>query len=277
MNAKKPLCRKFFSVLIMFVLLFTAAIAAIPAAPAGAAEYSRQGFYGEPYIFEIGWNVSGKTAKELECRDISISEEVSMTVWYGEELKGDMSDKDVTAALADVLSRIIAEQPGLEKPVVLDIKNTGNSTPEELTEKYYNDDNIMYYGAVLPFADSKTRQAYLEKTYDDNNAAYFSVSLDIADNTAAARRYLDKAYKDDNIAFFSICHNCLEDSLGQEDFCALENTYAAQACRDERYAYAQVCGCEYEDICGYYGKGGHHAGGHHGGGHHRRNRCDNWD
>lgn len=270
MSISKTLSRKILPVLFTITFLLTAAMTATPAR-AAEYNYSCQGFYSEPYIFEIGWNISDKTAETLHSKKLALSDKVSVTVFYDDSLKTDMSDKDITAALKKTISRIRSEHSGLRRPVVLDITDTGSSTPEELTEKYYSDDNIMYYSAVLPFADSKTRGAYLEKAYDDDNAAYFSVSLDIADNTAA-RRYLDKAYKDDNIAFFSICHSCLEDRLGEEDLCTLENTYAAQACRDERYDFASVCGCDYEDICGYYRKGGHH-----GGGHHHRDRCGNWD
>lgn len=266
--------RKILPVLLVFIFLMTGAMPAMTAMPAKAAEYnySCSCFYGEPYIFEIGWNVSNKTAKTLYSKRLDLSDKVTVTLFYDDSLTTDMSDKDITAALKKVLSRIRSEHSELSRPVVLDIKDTGDSTPEELTEKYYNDDNIMYYSAVLPFADIKTRQAYLEKAYDDDEAAYFSVTLDAAGSTRTAEKYLDKAYKDDNITFFSICRTCLEDALCSEDFCALENSYAMQACRDERYDFASVCGCDYEDICGYYRKGGHH-----GGGHHHRDRCGNWD
>ena len=179
--------KKFFAV--FFVLIFTVT-AALPAMSASAINdksgveysYSRQCFYSEPYIFEIGWNISDKTAKAYNSKMVSLTDKTSMNVWYEDGLKKDMSDKNVTAALADVLNRIKKDNSELSKPIVLDIENVGDTSPEKLAKRYYKNDDIVYYAAVLPFADGKTQQAYLEKAYDDDDAALFSVTLDVIDN-----------------------------------------------------------------------------------------------
>lgn len=130
MSIKKNLCRKILPVLFAFVFLLTAAMAEITAIQANAVEYSYscRGFYSEPYIFEIGWNISDKTAETLHSKKLALSDNALITVWYDDSLKADMSLKNVTAALTKVLSRIKSEYPGLARPVVLEIKDTSSNT-----------------------------------------------------------------------------------------------------------------------------------------------------
>lgn len=231
----------------LFVLIF-ALTAVLPAVSVNAItdksgrveyNYSRQCFYSKPYIFEIGWNISDKTAESLGSKKVELSDKTSMTVWYEDGLKKDMSDKNVAAALADVLNRIKAEYPKLSRPVVEEIKNTGDASPETLVKRYYKNDEIAYYAAVLPFADSKTQKAYLKKSYDNGEAGFFSVSLDIIGNVSLAKQYLSKAYKDDDIALFSICFNSIKDSKAGEAR-VLSNTYAEKAYADGRVAFFAV-------------------------------------
>lgn len=236
--------KKFFAV--FFVLIFTVT-AALPAMSASAYSYSCQAFYGKPYIFEIGWNISDKTAKSYESAKVALSDKTSMTVWYADSFKKDMSDKNVTVALADVLNRIKADNSEFSKPIVLNIENVGDTSPEKLVKRYYKNDDIAYYAAVLLFADGKTQQAYLKKAYDDDDAAFFSVTLDVIGSTEITKTYLDKAYKDENIALFSICFNRLEDVLSGREFNALINKYAEKAYADGRIDFFAVLAGEMDD------------------------------
>lgn len=243
MDLKKLDFRKFLAV--FFVLIFTVTTA-LPAMSASAYSYSCQAFYGKPYIFEIGWNISDKTAKSYGSAKVYFSDKTSMTVWYAEGLKKDMSDKNVTAALADVLDRIKAKNSEFSKPVVLNIENVGNN-PEKLVKQYFGNDDILRYAAVLPFVDGKTQQTYLKKAYNADDAAFFSVTLDVIDSTGITKTYLDKAYKDDQIALFSICFNRLEDVLSGREFNALINKYAEKAYADGRIDFFAVLAGEMED------------------------------
>lgn len=233
----------------LFVLIFVLT-AAMPAVSANAItdksgindgySYFRQAYYGKPYIFDIAWNISDKTAKSYSSQKVALSDKAAMNVWYADGLKKDMSNNDVTAALTEVLNRIKADYASLSKPIVLNIENTGNASAEELTKQYYKDENIMYYAAVLPFADVKTRQAYLKKAYNDESEDFFSVSLEIVNNSGTSKKYLDKAYKDDNIAIFSKCLDKLDDALNDKDFGAVVNTYAEKAYADGEIAFFAV-------------------------------------
>lgn len=235
--------KKFFAV---FFILLVAVTAALPAMSASAYSYSCQGFYGKPYIFEIGWNISDKTAKSYGSAKVALSDKTSMTVWYADGLKKDMSDKNVTEALAEVLNRIKADNSEFSKPVVLNIENVGDA-PEKLVKQYFGNDDILRYAAVLPFADRKTQSAYLKKAYDGDDAAFFSVTLDVIGNVGITEKYLSKAYGDENIALFSICFNSLEDVLSDKKFSALINTYAEKAYADGRIDFFAVLAGEMDD------------------------------
>ena len=246
MSLKKMDFRKAFVVLFVLIFSVTAALPAISACAITDKSsrieysYSQNAFYCKPYIFDIAWNISDQTEKLYSSKKITLSDKVSMNVWYRDDLKTNMSDKNVVSVLSDVLNSIKADSPEFSKPAVLDIKNLGDASPEELIKRYYKDENIMYYAAVLPFADSKTQQAYLKKAYDEYSAGFFTVSLDTLENAGLTKKYLGKAYKDGQIAFFSICLDKLEDVLNDKDFSALVNTYAEKAYKDSTLAFFAV-------------------------------------
>lgn len=231
---------------VFFVLVFAAALA-LPAAADNFADssgveysYSRQCFYSKPYIFEIGWNISEKSAGSLDSKKITLSDKTAMTVWYNGNSDIDMSGRELSAALADVLERIKSEKNPVTRPAVLVAENVGNASPDELCGKYYKNDDIAYFAAVFPFAGSSTQQSYLKKAYDDDDAAFFSVGLDNIGSDGIAKRYLAKSYTDDNIALFSISFNYLEDSLSDRSFDKLINIYAEKAYEDEKTDFFAV-------------------------------------
>jgi len=245
MSLKKMDFGKAFAMI--FVLIFSVT-AALPAMSVNAVTnkagigygYSRQAYYNKPYIFDIAWNFSDKTEKLYSSTKVALSDKVSMTVWYKGNLKTDMSDKNVVSALSDVLNSIKTEQPEHAKTVVLEIKNTGDASPEKLVEQYYKSGDIMFYAAVLPFADSKTQKTYLERSYSTNNMAFFTVSLDALDNAEIIEKYLSKAYKDNNIAVFAVCFDHLEDVLNDKEFNSMINKYAEKAYADDRISFFAV-------------------------------------
>ncbi len=260
---------------VFFVFLFTVS-AAVPVSGFTAENggygysYSRQCFYSKPYIFDICWDISNKTAKSLESKKIALSDKASQTVWYEDSLGEDMADKDVAAALADVLDRINEESP-MSKPMVLAVKNVGKTSPEKLIKRYYKNGDIACCGAVYPYADSKTRSAYLKKAYDDGRTGYFSVFLDCLGDEAVTESYCAKAYEDGDTACFSICFDALED-MGNRDFAEkyAEKAYCdgeaaffsiiaddmsdkelkawyARACKDGKSSFKAICGCDDDD------------------------------
>lgn len=292
---------------VFFVFLFTVS-AAVPVSGFYAEtdswigySYSRQCFYSKPYIFDICWNIPNKTAKTLESKKIALSDKASQTVWYDSSLAEDMDDKDVSSALAEALSRI-NEEYTVSKPMVIAVKNVGNTSPEKLVKRYYKNGDIACCGAVYPYADSKTRSAYLKKAYEDGETGYFSVFLDCLGDEAVTESYCARACEDGDAACFSICLDRLED-MGNT---ACAEKYAEQAyrdgevavfailaddmsdrelkawydraCRDGKASFKAICRCDdddwydcddddyyvYDENTGYGSYHHGHHGGHHG-------------
>ncbi len=224
---------------VFFVFLFTVS-AAVPVSgfyeENAGYNYSRQCLYSKPYIFDICWNISDKTAKSLESKKITLSDKAALTVWYDGSLAENMDNKDVVAALADVLNRIKEENSSLIRPMVLNIKNVGNTSPEKLTKRYYKNNDIACCAAVYPYADSKTRGAYLKKAYNDGRTGYFSVFLDCLGDSDVTESYCAKAYEDGNTACFAICLDAIED-MGNTVFA---EKYAEKAYSDGEIAFFSI-------------------------------------
>lgn len=203
----------------------------------------RQCYYSKPYIFDICWNISDKTANLYNRKNIDVDDKNTITVWYGNGLKKRLNDKGVALALADVLGRISAENSKMEKPMVIGIINVGNTSPKTLVKQYYKSGDLACFDAVFPFADSKTQSMFLKKAYDDESAAFFSICLDNLDDNSVDRyieKYAAKAYDDESAAFFSICFDYLDSSAAGKHI----QKYAEKSYNDNRLAFFSVLSYE---------------------------------
>ncbi len=203
----------------------------------------RQCYYSKPYIFDICWNISDKTANLYNRKNIDIDDKNTITVWYGNGLKKRLNDKGVALALADVLGRISAENSKMEKPMVIGIINVGNTSPKTLVKQYYKSGDLACFDAVFPFADSKTQSMFLKKAYDDESAAFFSICLDNLGANSVERyveKYAAKAYNDRTLTFFSICFDYLDSSAAGKHI----QKYAEKSYNDNRLAFFSVLSYE---------------------------------
>ncbi len=197
---------------------------------------NRQCYYSKPYIFDICWNISDKTAGSYNRKNVAVSDKSTITVWYADGLKNRMNNRGVDVALADVLERIRTENSKMTKPMVMGIKNVGNASPQSLIKQYYKSGSLAYFNAVFPIVDSKTQRMFLKKAYDDENAAFFSICLDNFDGNSV-EKYAAKAYDDGSAAFFSICL----DNFDGNSVDKYVEKYAAKAYDDDKLAFFSMC------------------------------------
>ncbi len=201
---------------------------------------NRQCYYSKPYIFDICWNISDKTAGSYNRKNVAVSDKSTITVWYADGLKNRMNNRGVDVALADVLERIRTENSKMTKPMVMGIKNVGNASPQSLIKQYYKSGSLAYFNAVFPIVDSKTQRMFLKKAYDDENAAFFSICLDNFDGSSVEKyveKYAAKAYDDGSAAFFSICL----DNFDGNSVDKYVEKYAAKAYDDDKLAFFSMC------------------------------------
>ncbi len=203
---------------------------------------NRQCYYSKPYIFDICWNISDKTAGSYNRKNVAVSDKSTITVWYADGLKNRMNNRGVDVALADVLERIRTENSKMTKPMVMGIKNVGNASPQSLIKQYYKSGSLAYFNSVFPIVDSKTQRMFLKKAYDDGSAAFFSICLDHFDGNSV-EKYAAKAYDDDKLAFFSMCFDYL-DSSAVEKFV---KKYAEKAYGDNRLSFFSILAYEMSD------------------------------
>ncbi len=201
---------------------------------------NRQCYYSKPYIFDICWNISDKTAGSYNRKNVAVSDKSTITVWYADGLKNRMNNRGVDVALADVLERIRTENSKMTKPMVMGIKNVGNASPQSLIKQYYKSGSLAYFNSVFPIVDSKTQRMFLKKAYDDENAAFFSICLDNFDGNSVEKyveKYAAKAYDDGSAAFFSICL----DNFDGNSVDKYVEKYAAKAYDDGSAAFFSIC------------------------------------
>ena len=201
---------------------------------------NRQCYYSKPYIFDICWNISDKTAGSYNRKNVAVSDKSTITVWYADGLKNRMNNRGVDVALADVLERIRTENSKMTKPMVMGIKNVGNASPQSLIKQYYKSGSLAYFNAVFPIVDSKTQRMFLKKAYDDENAAFFSICLDNFDGNSVDKyveKYAAKAYDDGSAAFFSICLDHFDGNSVDK----YVEKYAAKAYDDDKLAFFSMC------------------------------------
>ncbi len=201
---------------------------------------NRQCYYSKPYIFDICWNISDKTAGSYNRKNVAVSDKSTITVWYADGLKNRMNNRGVDVALADVLERIRTENSKMTKPMVMGIKNVGNASPQSLIKQYYKSGSLAYFNSVFPIVDSKTQRMFLKKAYDDGNAAFFSICLDNFDGNSVDKyveKYAAKAYDDGSAAFFSICL----DNFDGNSVDKYVEKYAAKAYDDDKLAFFSMC------------------------------------
>ncbi len=201
---------------------------------------NRQCYYSKPYIFDICWNISDKTAGSYNRKNVAVSDKSTITVWYADGLKNRMNNRGVDVALADVLERIRTENSKMTKPMVMGIKNVGNASPQSLIKQYYKSGSLAYFNAVFPIVDSKTQRMFLKKAYDDENAAFFSICLDNFDGSSVEKyveKYAAKAYDDGSAAFFSICLDHFDGNSVDK----YVEKYAAKAYDDDKLAFFSMC------------------------------------
>ncbi len=201
---------------------------------------NRQCYYSKPYIFDICWNISDKTAGSYNRKNVAVSDKSTITVWYADGLKNRMNNRGVDVALADVLERIRTENSKMTKPMVMGIKNVGNASPQSLIKQYYKSGSLAYFNAVFPIVDSKTQRMFLKKAYDDENAAFFSICLDNFDGNSVEKyveKYAAKAYDDGSAAFFSICLDHFDGNSVDK----YVEKYAAKAYDDDKLAFFSMC------------------------------------
>lgn len=194
----------------------TAGVYAVPAESAGACRngalyaahtYRQSGLYCEPYIFEIGWNLTAKQQKEYRSRELVLDDGSSITVFWTTPVEA----AEVERA-AEALGRLItqknstAEQEGGEKieaPLISRITFAQSETLPTLALAYYEAQDLTRFSAIFPWLEAEIQKEFYNRIYEDNGIAFFS---SVIGNLEADQliTYANRAERDGKINFFAV-------------------------------------------------------------------------
>ncbi len=188
---------------------------------ASAFRYTQEGYYQEPYLFEIGWNVRQDADKEYAGREILMPDGSPMTVLCTDGCKKILEDMDMLASLTILLTRMYEETAGTEfpflRPLVVSVQKVDDVSTEELAEIYYQENSLAQFAAVFAELDEKTQARFLEKCYLDENIPNFSVGVgQLKAGSPLIDYFAKKAYDDDKIAFFSVLTGGMDTKTKEE-------------------------------------------------------------
>lgn len=178
--------------------------------------YTQEGYYQSPYIFEISWNVWEKHHTYYTTKVLTLNTGEQLTVYFSDDCKTSINDNETIKALISLLTDIYnktkdSDFPMLH-PLIISISYVGNTNITDIAEQYYNEGNLVQFGAAFSRLNETKQQEFLNRIYNEDKIAFFSVSLNkISSDSPLIEYFAKKAYSDGKIAFFSILTDYMND------------------------------------------------------------------
>lgn len=169
--------------------------------------YTQTSYYEAPYIFEMGWNLNEKGYNAYPDKaEITLPGQIEITVSFDGSCKDFAHNEKVLSSLESLLEKLKSQSKGsslpLEKPLIVSVKDIGNSDIKKLAEEYYTNRTITSFVAIFPSLDSDTQKAYCNKMFENSQNAFFSATLKAMD-TDTINIYANKAYTENKLTFFA--------------------------------------------------------------------------
>ncbi len=207
--------------------------------------YTQKGYYCNSYIIEMGWNLSYKNQEYYDATEIVFENKSKMTVYFSDTAKDYMNDSGAITAIEELIDSLRSANisPEIEMPLIVSITPIVADDIPALTEKYFQNEDLIRFSALFPVLDETAQKAYCQKVYDADKIALFSTIVQNLDEdtillyadkseqdnktnffavlsdymqSSDLKRYAEKYYADGNIARFSILLNCMPKEEKQE-------------------------------------------------------------
>lgn len=198
--------------------------------------YSQAGYYQEPYVFELGWNINERGfATYPDKAQVMLSDGSILSVSFDRSCSTFIQNQDAMSALSTLLDELKAKHSGssleLNKPLVISVQNVDPNDLENVAEGYYTDKRLTYFSAIFPELDDETKAHYFDRMFSDSNVSFFASVLQKVD-TELIEVYLERAYDENKVSFFSIAAGYLSDSQ--------RHKWIERAAHDGRAAFVAV-------------------------------------
>lgn len=174
--------------------------------------YVQDGYYYDSYIFEIGWNLSKKAAKNYKNRaDITLKDNSVAELYFDESVKEYSKDKKLIKAIKGFINtsginnkHSLNNTPlVIERALIMTVIHIDENNIPDYAKKYYKNEDNIAFGALFPYLNKKEQEEYLSKMYKSGNVALFAKAIQYADKKIILM-YIDKALKDDETGFLTI-------------------------------------------------------------------------
>ncbi len=197
--------------------------------------YTQRGYYQEPYIIELGWNLQDDKHNTYATKaNVALKNGESIAVLFNDSCIRYAKDDAALSAIGKLIERISSDSSNnlpIRKPYIVSmIKVPADRIPAS-AEEYYTNDELTYFCALYPELSDKAKKAYAQRMFDDERINYFSIALKDLDS-AAISGYAKQAFEQERIDFFSILLNHLDT--------AAVDGYASKAYERERIDFFTV-------------------------------------
>ncbi|MCM1038190.1 MAG: hypothetical protein NC434_02620 [Ruminococcus sp.] len=194
--------------------------------------YCQRAFYQEPYIIELGWNLSEKMVGDEEFasyreRSVVLPDENSMTVYFREGLEEEMADDAVLTAVAGAIgsaekcveegklgAQTINLAP-LQKPYVVTVLYLPLDEMDDFVQKAWKNDDAGQISYVTDALTDEVKMEYCQRAYAENRMDFFVILCDELpqEEIDALGR---QCYEEDRLDYFAvICKSLSEEAKAE--------------------------------------------------------------
>lgn len=203
-------------------------------------------YYQAPYLFFVGYDLKEEAVTQYAGREITLEDGERLYVSFVDSARDRMEDE----AFLEVLGRQFSEfrsrdgsrVSGIRRPIISSVEEVGSDV-EDLTAKYYEEDDMGCFSAMISELSADRQKDYLEKAFEQDHAAVLSIVLGLLYEDghleeALVNSYAARAYENDDVGFFCI----LYEYLGVE---ARREWYEKLKQEDRKYPFYQIVIQEY--------------------------------
>jgi len=166
-------------------------------------------------------------------KDINIIE--TRTVAFRDSTKKYMNNKNVINAIKKEIINRKDKNWETEFYIIETVSGPYNASVSALADKFYREEKISEFYAVIPKATNAKKLSLLNKAYNDDMIDYFFIVLNCSDKLNYDE-LADKAYEDDKVNFFFVILPYVSESKSRE--------LVEKATKDKKNNYLLVLGEE---------------------------------
>ena len=161
----------------------------------------------------MGWNVYAKAQQYYGVTEIVMKDNSKMTVYFSDTAKDYINDSGAVSAIEELIYSLKSANisPAIEMPLIMSITPVATDDIPALTEKYFQNEDLIRFSALFSVLDEAAQKDYYKKAYDADKIALFSTIIPDMD-TNLVLQYVDKSEQDNKSNFFAVLSDYMQSS-----------------------------------------------------------------